>query len=112
MKLKNQQVVQYINNLESLGKMGLRLPGRIGYTIKQNKKKLIEAYTPYFMDLQAIEEKLGTIEYDEQVKELLEADVEVPIATTSPEPMFHLDLDPALFDLLDFMLEDDDGSQN
>ena len=39
MKLKNKEIIAAIDNFENLNKAGIKLPGRIGFTIKQNIKR-------------------------------------------------------------------------
>lgn len=106
MKLKNKEIIAVIDNFENLNKAGIKLPGRVGFTIKQNKKKIIVEYRDYLEELNAIEAKTDSPEWKEITNELLEAEVEVPIAKVSPELLFDQDYEPILFDILDFMLED------
>ena len=107
MKLKNRDVINYIINIVEVENLHYELPGRIGYTMKQNKKKLLEAYNPYKECLDELVEGESQDEYKEEVNELLNADVDVGIATTSAEPLFHLELDSNVFEFLDFMLCDE-----
>lgn len=104
MQMTNRAIISAINGLEGISNM--TLPGRIGYTIKQNKKNLIEAYSPYNDELNAIEYEKDSPEWESAVGELLAAEVEVPIAKVSPEPLFNAEYPAALFDALDFMLEE------
>lgn len=106
MKLKNKEIIAAIDNFESLNKAGIKLPGRIGFTIKQNKKKLLAEYGDYLEELNGIEAEKDSQEWKEITNELLEAETEVPIAKVFPELLFDQDYEPILFDILDFMLEE------
>lgn len=105
MKLKNKEIIAAIDNFESLNKAGIKLPGRIGFTIRQNKKKIIAEYMEYLEELNSIEAEKDSQEWKEITNELLEAETEVAIAKVSPELLFDQDYEPMLFDILDFMLE-------
>ena len=106
MKLKNKEIIAAIDNFESLNKAGIKLPGRIGFTIRQNKKKIIAEYMEYLEELNGIEAEKNSKEWKEITNELLEAETEVAIAKVSPELLFDQDYEPILFDILDFMLEE------
>jgi len=77
MKLKNKEIIAAIDNFENLNKAGIKLPGRIGFTIKQNKKKLLAEYGDYLEELNGIEAEKDSQEWKEITNELLEAETEV-----------------------------------
>lgn len=106
MKLKNKEIIAAIDNFENLNKAGLKLPGRVGFTIKQNKKKLLAEYRDYLEELNGIDAEKDSQEWKDTTNELLEAESEVAIAKVSPELLFDQDYEPILFDILDFMLEE------
>lgn len=111
MKLKNREIINIINQLESVNKAGIQMPGQIGYTMKQNKKRLLTEYSAYEESLNAIEADKDSPEWQEQVTDLLNAEAEVPIATVDPSLLFAKDYDPVLFEALDFMLEEPQAAE-
>lgn len=107
MRLANKTIIAHINNILAVDEMALKLPGRIGYTMAQNKKRLMAAYNEYLQAKNEIDRNDDKEAHDADLSELLEAEVEVAVTVVSPEPLFAETYEPKIFELLDFMLEGD-----
>lgn len=106
MQLTNTNIIQYINNLDEVFGMGCKLPGRVGYTMRQNRKKLMEDYSNYEKEFAQIEYEKDSKQWNIEVQELLKGESEVNIAKINPELIMDYDVDPRIFELLGFMLDE------
>lgn len=105
MRFTNADIIAAINSIEDIIKDDTPLPGKVGWTMKQNKKRLLNEYQSYDESLKSIEADQNSGEWRTQVADLLAAETEVPIATVKPDLLFEKEYAPKVFDALDFMLE-------
>ena len=105
MQLSNLDIINAINGIGKVKEIGINLPGRVGYTIKQNSKSLIQAYQAYISERNGYNK--DAVDWKESINELLSAEVEIPIAIIRPDILFDGEYPTELFDYLDFMIKED-----
>jgi len=109
MKLTNQNIINHINALLSLG--GVELPVQITYALKKNHRKLVTEYKDYEEQLDELKikypEKEEPIMLNNAVKELLAIENEIEIHKV-PEELFitgDFKISAQQLESLEFMIE-------
>lgn len=112
MKMKNIEVVGLLNALNSLS--DVKLPVRLSYGIKKNHKKLLDEYSDYEDQLNALRDKYNGDEksdgYGKELRELLDIDVEIEFYKISDEIFESSDFNitPQQLSIIDFMIDGGD----
>lgn len=108
MKLKNIEIVQLLNGINSLA--DAELPVRLAYAIKKNNRKLIEEYNDYAEQLKTLQDKYEdhkSEEYGKELRELLDIEVNIDFYKIGGEIFESSDfkITPKQIEIIDFMIE-------
>lgn len=109
MILTNQEIVNHLNALPSLG--GVELPVQITYALKKNHRKLVTEYKDYEEQLDELKEKYPQKEepimFNNAVKELLTIENEIEIHKVSEDLFLTGDfkITAQQLEILEFMIE-------
>lgn len=108
MLIRNHALVGRLNKITEMST--IRLPAKVSYALQKNRKALYKEYECYYEELTKLQEQYPDAgeEYNKELAELLNIEVDVPIHKVSEDLLENArdDLSLDVFDTLEFMFED------